>query len=92
MPYQVSPALSHVQSLARAHLLFRGSAPEIGYVPYAFDAGYANYRGIPTVMFGPSSGVKRTAGRSVLEAEFVPVSEVRDFTKIYAHSILSLLS
>lgn len=92
MPYQVSPDLPHVQALARAHEAVRGRPPEIGYVPYAFDAGYANYRGIPTVMFGPSSGGRRTGGRDVLATELIPISEVRDFAKIYAHTVLSLLT
>lgn len=91
MPYRVSPALPHVQALAQGFESFRGRRPEIGYVPYAFDAGFANHRGIPTVMFGPSSDIQRTAGSKVLEPEFVPVAEVQDFTKIYAHAMLSLL-
>ena len=90
--YQVSPDLPHVRALAVAYRAVRGRDPEIGYVPYAFDAGYANYRGIPTVMFGPSAGEHRHGGRGVLTTELVPLSEVRDFTKIYAHTILSLLA
>ena len=31
-------------------------------------------------------------GADVLATEFIPLSEVRDFTKIYAHTILSLLA
>ncbi len=92
LPYQVSANLPHVRALAAAYEAVRGRAPEIGYVPFAFDAGYANDRGIPTVMFGPSAGMSRLAGSDLLATELIPVAEVRDFTKIYAHAILSLLS
>lgn len=92
LPYQVPATLPHVRALAAAYDAVRGQSPGIGYVPYAFDAGYANYRGIPTVMFGPSAGLRKLAGNDVLATEFMPLSEVRDFTKIYAHAILSLLT
>jgi len=92
LPYQVSPDLPHVRALAAAYEAVRGRAPGIGYVPYAFDAGYANYRGIPTVMFGPAAEMRRLAGEDVLATEFIALAEVRDFTKIYAHALLSLLS
>ncbi len=91
LPYLVSADLPHVQALARAHHLVRGQPPEIGPVPFAFDAGYPTSRGIPTVMFGPANQVLRAGGRDVLATEFIPVSIVRDFTRIYAHTILSLL-
>jgi hypothetical protein len=42
-------------------------------------------------MFGPSAPVRRTEGADVLATEFVPVSAVRDFTRIYALAILSLV-
>jgi acetylornithine deacetylase/succinyl-diaminopimelate desuccinylase-like protein len=89
MPYRVSRDHPIVGLLSAAHAGVRGSAPWVGYVPYAYDAGYANSRGVPTVMFGPPSGTRREAGSAVLSAEYVPVSEVLDFTKIYAHAILT---
>jgi len=92
LPYQVSADLPHIRALAAAYEAVRGDPPESGYVPFAFDAGYPNYRGIPTVMFGPSAGMRRLAGSDVLATELIPISEVRDFTKIYAHTILSLLA
>ena len=91
MPYKVSPALPHVRALAQGHAAVRGREPDVGYVPFAFDAGYANHHGISTVMFGPSSDIQRTAGSKVLEPEFVPVAEVRDFAKIYAYAMLSMI-
>jgi acetylornithine deacetylase/succinyl-diaminopimelate desuccinylase-like protein len=91
LPYLVSADLPHVQALARAHHLVRGQPPEIGPVPFAFDAGYPTSRGIPTVMFGPANQVLRSGGRDVLATEFIPVSIVNEFTRIYAHTILSLL-
>jgi acetylornithine deacetylase/succinyl-diaminopimelate desuccinylase-like protein len=92
LPWKVPRDLALVRTLAAAHEAVRGRAPEVGYVRYAFDAGYANFRGIPTVMFGPASpAVVRTAARDVLATEFIPVSAARDFAKIYAHAMLSVL-
>jgi len=91
LPYRVARDHPVVTALSSAHAAVRGEAPWIGYVPYAFDAGYANSRGIPTVMFGPPTQRRRETGPDVLASEFVPVSEVWDFTKIYAQAILSIL-
>jgi succinyl-diaminopimelate desuccinylase len=91
MSYQLSSDLPIVQALARSYATIRTDMPEIGYLTSAFDAGYANYRGIPTVMFGPSSRPQHRTGREVLASEFVPLSEVHDFAKIYALTILTLL-
>jgi len=91
LPYMVSPDLPHVRSLAVAHARIRGRPPEIGYVPYAFDAGYANAKGIPTVMFGPAATPPPTDGRRLLGTEMIPLSAVHDFAKIYAYAILDLL-
>jgi acetylornithine deacetylase/succinyl-diaminopimelate desuccinylase-like protein len=89
LPYRVPRDHPIVGLLSAAHAGVRGSSPWVGYVPYAYDAGYANSRGVPTVMFGPPSGTRREAGSAVLAAEYVPVSEVLDFTKMYAHAILA---
>ena len=43
-------------------------------------------------MFGPAGPGRRTQGSDVLATEFIPVSEVRNFTKIYAHTILRLVA
>jgi acetylornithine deacetylase/succinyl-diaminopimelate desuccinylase-like protein len=91
LPYMVSPDLAHVRSLAFAHEQIRGHPPEIGYVPYAFDAGYANARGIPTVMFGPAATPPPTDGRRLLGTEMIPLDAVHAFAKIYAYTILDLL-
>jgi acetylornithine deacetylase/succinyl-diaminopimelate desuccinylase-like protein len=91
LPYMVSPGLANVRSLSLAHEIVRGHPPQVGYVPYAFDAGYANARGIPTGMFGPAAGLPPTDGRRLLATEMIPLSEGRDFAKIYAHSIMDLL-
>jgi acetylornithine deacetylase/succinyl-diaminopimelate desuccinylase-like protein len=92
LPYQVAADRPPVPALASAYRAVRGRPPEMGYAPFAFDAGYANARGIPTVMFGPSGPRRRTAGADVLRTELIPVAEVRDFTKIYAHALLTLLA
>lgn len=91
LPYRVARDHPVVTALSSAHAAVRGEAPWIGFVPYAFDAGYANFRGIPTVMFGPPTQRRRETGPDVLASEFVPVSEVWDFAKIYAQAILSIL-
>jgi succinyl-diaminopimelate desuccinylase len=91
LPYLVSPDLPHVRSLASAHERIRGRAPEVGCVPYAFDAGYANASGIPTIMFGPAATPPPTDGRRLLGTEMIPVEAVHDFAKIYACAILDLL-
>jgi acetylornithine deacetylase/succinyl-diaminopimelate desuccinylase-like protein len=91
LPYQVSENLPLVRALARAHQVVRGGPPEIGPVPFAFDAGYPTSRGIPTVMFGPANQGLRSGGRGVLATEFIPLSIVRDFALIYAHAILTML-
>jgi acetylornithine deacetylase/succinyl-diaminopimelate desuccinylase-like protein len=92
LPYRVPRDHPIVRLLAEAHAGVRGNAPWIGYVPYAYDAGYANSRGVPTVMFGPPSGTRREAGSAVLAAEYAPVSEVLDFTKVYAQAILAYMN
>ncbi len=92
LPYLVSPDLPHVRSLASAHAQIRGRAPEIGCVPYAFDAGYANASGIPTVMFGPAATPPPTDGRRLLGTEMIPLDAVHDFAKIYAYAMLDLLT
>jgi acetylornithine deacetylase/succinyl-diaminopimelate desuccinylase-like protein len=91
LPYRVPRDHPIVATLTNAHASVRGAPPWIGYVPYAFDAGYANFRGVPTVMFGPPTRSRRESGPDVLASEFVPLSEVWDFTKIYAQAILSTL-
>ena len=91
LPYLVSPDLPLVRSLAAAYEAVRGAPPSIGYAPYAFDAGYANAKDIPTVMFGPAASLPPTGGRALLGTEMVPLAEVRDFAKIYARTILQLL-
>jgi acetylornithine deacetylase/succinyl-diaminopimelate desuccinylase-like protein len=91
LPYMASQDLPLVQSLVKACEAIRGAPPRIDYVPYAFDAGYANARGIPTVMFGPAAGLPPTQGRRLLGTEMVPVAEVRDFAQIYAYAMIRLL-
>jgi succinyl-diaminopimelate desuccinylase len=92
LPYRVAPDAPPVRALRAAYRTVRGEEPEMGYAPFAFDAGYANARGIPTVMLGPSGPRGRTRGAEVLATELVPVAAVRDFAKIYARAILTLLA
>jgi acetylornithine deacetylase/succinyl-diaminopimelate desuccinylase-like protein len=81
-----------VTSLADAHRRVTGQPAPIGTAPYTFDAGYACSQGIQTVMFGPSSQALGVKGTETISTEFVPVRVVRDFTKIYAHALMTLLA
>jgi len=68
-----------------------GRPASVGTVPFSFDAGYACSQGIQTVMFGPTSAARGVTGTETISTEFVPVSAVREFTKIYAHTFMTLL-
>ena len=78
-----------VTSLSEAHRAVTGQPAPVDTVRYTFDAGYACSRGIQTVMFGPSSAARGVT--ETISTEFVPISVVREFTKIYAHTFLTLL-
>ena len=81
-----APVVRALQAAGRAVL---GRAVETFYLPNTFDAGYANHVGIPTVMFGP--GIRRL-GSEVMAEDLVALSHVHDAARVYAHTILSLLS
>jgi hypothetical protein len=53
-----------------------------------YDEGYV---GIQTVMFGPTSATRGVTGTETISTEFVPITVVREFTKIYAHTFMTLL-
>jgi acetylornithine deacetylase/succinyl-diaminopimelate desuccinylase-like protein len=72
-----------VRSAGRA---LKGQDGEVFYSPAALDAGYLNYRGMQTIMFGP--GDLRFAHT---DQEVVSVQEVRDAARIYAATALELL-
>jgi succinyl-diaminopimelate desuccinylase len=91
LPAQVPETAPVVASLSEAHRAVTGRPASIGTVRYSFDAGYACSKGIQTVMFGPSSAARGVTGTETISTEFVPVSVVREFTKIYAHAFLKLL-
>ena len=92
LPALVPETAPIVTSLAEAYRHVTGQPATIGTARYTFDAGYACSRGIPTVMFGPSSEALGVKGTETISTEFVPIRVVRDFTKIYAHAFMSLLS
>lgn len=91
LPAEVPPDAPIVKALTDAYRAVTGAPPEVGYVGYTFDAGYACAQGIPTVMFGPTFHAGRVHGSEIVATEFVPLSQVRTFAKVYAHAIMSLL-
>ena len=91
LPARVPDDAPIVTHLAEAHRVVTGRLPPIATAPYTFDAGYACSQGIQTVMFGPSSAARGVTGTETMSTEFVPVSVVREFTKIYAHAFMTLL-
>jgi len=91
LPAEVPGDAPIVAALSEAYRSVTGGRPEIGYVGYTFDAGYACSKGIPTVMFGPTFHGGRVHGAEIVATEFVPLSQVRLFTKVYAHAIMALV-
>src|SRR4051812_18060913 len=89
-PAEVAPGAPIVRAIQAAGLAELGRPMETFYLPNTFDAGYANHVGIPSVMFGP--GVRRLGGGDVVADEFVALSQVRDAARLYAHTILDLLT
>ena len=69
------------------------AAPTLLFMAYtvAQHAGYACSQGIQTVMFGPTSAARGVTETETISTEFAPVSFVREFTKIYAHTFMTLL-
>jgi succinyl-diaminopimelate desuccinylase len=91
LPAEVPASAPVVTALSDAHRAVTGRPASVGTVQYSFDAGYACSQGIQTVMFGPSSAARGVAGTETISTEFVPVSVVREFTKIYAQTFMTLL-
>ena len=91
LPADVPADVPVVRALDRGHQRATGRSPEKLHVKYTFDAGYANYRGIPTVMFGPSApGRTRGLGADVTATEFVPLQAVEEAAATYALAIEEL--
>jgi succinyl-diaminopimelate desuccinylase len=88
-PAEVPPDAPVVRALRAAGQAVLGRDLETFFLPNTFDAGYANHVGIPTVMFGP--GI-RQLGSEVMAEDLVALSHVHDAARVYAHTILSLLS
>jgi acetylornithine deacetylase/succinyl-diaminopimelate desuccinylase-like protein len=91
LPAEVPESAPIVARLSAAHQAVTGRPASVGTVPFSFDAGYACSQGIQTVMFGPTSAARGVVGTETISTEFVPVSVVREFTKIYAHTFMTLL-
>ena len=72
-PSLVAPDAEIVRTLDAACIEILGHAPERIYAPNAFDQGYLNHIGIPTVNWGP--GEYRYAHTDL---DMASVSRVRD--------------
>lgn len=86
-PSEVGSDCAVAAAMRDASRVLRGNAPELFYSPAALDAGFLNWRGIETVMFGP--GDLRFAHT---DEEVVPLQEVRDAARLYAATALTLLA
>jgi acetylornithine deacetylase/succinyl-diaminopimelate desuccinylase-like protein len=91
LPAEVPDTAPIVTGLSAAHQAVTGRPAPVGTVQFSFDAGYACSQGIQTVMFGPTSAARGVTGTETISTEFVPISVVREFTKIYAHTFMTLL-
>jgi acetylornithine deacetylase/succinyl-diaminopimelate desuccinylase-like protein len=91
LPAEVPGTAPIVTGLSAAHQAVTGRPAPVGTVQFSFDAGYACSQGIQTVMFGPTSAARGVTGTETISTEFVPISAVREFTKIYAHTFMTLL-
>lgn len=89
-PAEVSEEAEVVQALQEAFINLRGKPSETYYPQWTFDAGYPCYKGIPTVMMGPSA--VDPAGENLMATDFVPISQVEEAAKIYAYTIIRMLS
>ncbi|MGB7054585.1 MAG: M20/M25/M40 family metallo-hydrolase [bacterium] len=89
-PAEVSEEAEVVQALQEAFTAIRGEPSETYYPQWTFDAGYPCYKGIPTVMMGPSA--VDPAGANLMSTDFVPISHVEEAAKIYAYTIIRMLS
>jgi acetylornithine deacetylase/succinyl-diaminopimelate desuccinylase-like protein len=85
-PSLVTTQSSVVQELFAACRATLGAAPETFYSPAAFDQGYLNHVGIPTVNWGP--GEYKFAHT---DFDLASVARVRDAALVYATMILQRL-
>lgn len=86
-PSLVEPEAEIVQSLDAACRAMLGAIPERIYAPNAFDQGYLNHIGIPTVNWGP--GEYRYAHTDL---DMASVERVRDAALVYAAMLLARLT
>ena len=82
-PALVDPQEIGVQRLMDAHMAVHNEKPDIFYGQGTFDAGGPCAAGVPAVMYGVGGG------GGVLEADFVPISQVERVARTVAQTILS---
>ena len=85
LPALVEPDHPGVQALTAAHRDVHSREPETYYGQGSFDAGGPCAAGAPTVMYGVGGGA------SVLDVDFVPLSQVYAVARVLMHTILALL-
>jgi acetylornithine deacetylase/succinyl-diaminopimelate desuccinylase-like protein len=85
LPALVEPGHRGVQVLTAAHQAVHSAAPATYYGQGAFDAGGPCAAGVPAIMYGVGGG------GSVLDVDFVPISQVQNVARVITHAILTYL-
>jgi acetylornithine deacetylase/succinyl-diaminopimelate desuccinylase-like protein len=86
-PSLVTPGEDVVRTLEAACTEALGAAPERIYAPNAFDQGYLNHIGIPTVNWGPGE-----YSHAHTDHDMASVQRIRDAALVYATMLLRNLT
>ena len=85
-PALVEPDHRGVRLLAEAHAAIHGENPSTFYGQGTFDAGGPCAAGVPAVMYGVGG-----AAASLLDVDFVPLSQLDQVARVVAQTILTFL-
>jgi len=86
-PSMVEPGAAIVKFLDSTCNEVLGAPPEHIYAPNAFDQGYLNHIGIPTVNWGPGE-----YNYAHTDLDMASVERVRDAARVFATLLISHLS